>query len=161
MTVKCLTEGQQRTLVDLFTHSGTPIEELVVYYDRSRRTIIRVLEDHGVDPKIHRRPGRSKPKAMPTEQAPLPLDPAVKFPPLALAAALVDQGSRPKPIFPRDMPEPIKATQPAPRPLPFPGFPVHPLLIQTPESHTYGRPWYRRLADSVRRFFRAYPTSLS
>ena len=145
MTVKCLTPYQQDCIIIRFV-KGDSIDTLATGYNRSRRTIIRVLEDRGVDPKIHRRPGRSKPKPPPVIQEALPLAPE----------AGMWGTPRPTPIFPRDMPEPIR-----PDPGLFPGFPVHPLLIQTPDSHTYGRPWYRRLADSVRRFFRAYPTSMS
>jgi len=62
MTVKCLTKDYQDNLVVLFVERGESIDDLAVLANRSRRTIIRILEDHGIDPGIKRRPGARKPK---------------------------------------------------------------------------------------------------
>ena len=54
MTVKCLKPFEQRALGMSFKQ-GIPINDLATFWDVSRRTVIRVLEDQGIDPKIHRR----------------------------------------------------------------------------------------------------------
>lgn len=69
MTVKCLSKEYQKTIVNQF-QSGATIDALVIFWGRSRRTIIRVLEDHSVDPKIHRRPGRKSKATKLLEESP-------------------------------------------------------------------------------------------
>jgi len=61
MTVKCLAPAQQHAIVTAFVEFRVPIDTLAIDYGKSRRTIIRVLEDHCVDPGIRRRPGAKKP----------------------------------------------------------------------------------------------------
>ena len=60
MTVKCLTTPTKLSVVEMFNNKTHTIEDLVYLTGKSRRTVIRVLEDAGVDPKIHRR--NRKPK---------------------------------------------------------------------------------------------------
>jgi len=78
MTVKCLNEDIKKSVVEAFNDKSLTIDQMVSVTGRSRRTIIRVLEDAGVDPGIHRRPGRSK-KVL-TEQTSMELD--TRFMPL-------------------------------------------------------------------------------
>ena len=52
MTVKCLKEVDQAYIVDCFTAKTATINELATMFGRSRRTIIRVLEEHSIDPGI-------------------------------------------------------------------------------------------------------------
>jgi len=155
MTVKCLDSYAQEAIVRQF-NGGMSISNLVIYWRCSRRTIIRVLEDAGVDPKIRRRPGRGKLTIMPTEQTVLQL---------AQAECALDVGAnqwktRPDPIFPRGMDSivDLKHTPAAFKtdtsPFTFPPYPVHPILIPTPDRHAYGKPWYQRLGEAVRRIFR-------
>jgi hypothetical protein len=60
MTVKCLNELQKEVLVNSFQHHHQCIDSLAIFYDCSRRTVIRVLEEKGIDPGIKRR--ASKPR---------------------------------------------------------------------------------------------------
>ena len=49
MTVKCLLKATQQTICERFEAKTDTINQLADLYGRSRRTIIRVLEDHGID----------------------------------------------------------------------------------------------------------------
>jgi len=73
MTVKCLTEPVKNGIVEAFKEKSLTIDQMVSCTGRSRRTIIRVLEDAGIDPGIHRRPGRKSKKVL-TEQTTMALD---------------------------------------------------------------------------------------
>jgi transposase len=55
MTVKCLNSLEKTLIVDSFLAGYQSIDEMATMYNRSRRTIIRVLEEQDVDPKIRRR----------------------------------------------------------------------------------------------------------
>ena len=67
MTVKCLTKTDQLIICNMFL-CGTEINYLAEQFDRSRRTIIRVLEDANLDPGIRRR--KSKPRKAPETVTP-------------------------------------------------------------------------------------------
>lgn len=54
MTVKCLLDFEKTAICRSFQQE-VPISDLAPYWGVSRRTIIRVLEEAGIDPKIHRR----------------------------------------------------------------------------------------------------------
>lgn len=57
MTVKSLNEYQKNNLARLFVEQKTSLNELAAYCGRSRRTVIRVLEELGIDPGVrHRKP---------------------------------------------------------------------------------------------------------
>lgn len=56
MTVKCLNEVDQAYICDAYLSKTQTVTELAITYNRSRRTIIRVLEDAGYDPVKHRTP---------------------------------------------------------------------------------------------------------
>lgn len=56
MTVKCIKPLDKTYIVHSFVHENTSINTLANLYGRSRRTIIRVLEENGVEPGIKRRP---------------------------------------------------------------------------------------------------------
>ena len=60
MTVKCLDKATQLAVVTDFTQCLSNIDEMASFLGVSRRTIIRVLEDAGVEPGIKRR--QRKPK---------------------------------------------------------------------------------------------------
>jgi len=62
MTVKCLSKNTQLAVVSDFLQGHATIEGLAVQQGVSRRTIVRVLEDGGVEPGIKRRPGARKPR---------------------------------------------------------------------------------------------------
>lgn len=55
MTVKCIKPVDKAYIVDAFVAKTQTITQLAELYGRSRRTIVRVLEDHGIDPGIRRR----------------------------------------------------------------------------------------------------------
>lgn len=61
MTVRSLNYGEILSIAYAFKHEKTSITELATHYQRSRRTIIRALEDQGVDPGIKRRKPVAKP----------------------------------------------------------------------------------------------------
>ena len=57
MTVKCLTSQQKAHVTSMFDCGLNTINELAQMHQVSRRTIIRVLEEAGIDPGIrHRTP---------------------------------------------------------------------------------------------------------
>lgn len=60
MTVKKLAPTEQQMLVLQFQDDGRSINYLAGYYQCSRRTVIRVLEDAGVDPGIQRRKSKKQ-----------------------------------------------------------------------------------------------------
>lgn len=62
MTVKCLTDDEKSVIAQRFSNKTHSIDEMAVIYQRSRRTIIRVLEDAGIDPGIRRRQAKPAPK---------------------------------------------------------------------------------------------------
>jgi transposase len=53
-----LTDAEKRVIVASF-QQGTDINTLAHFYGRHRTTIVRALEDAGIDPGIHRRPNRT------------------------------------------------------------------------------------------------------
>lgn len=55
MTVKCLSEGAKHHIASSFSYHVYTINQLAIMYGRSRRTIIRVLEEQGVDPGVKHR----------------------------------------------------------------------------------------------------------
>ena len=63
MTVKSLSEDQKDRIVAFFTYRTTiysqpksaVINEMAILYERHRRTIIRALEERGVDPGVKTR----------------------------------------------------------------------------------------------------------
>lgn len=55
MTVKCISGVDKSSIVFQFSQLGQSISSLSYEYKKSRRTIIRVLEEHGIDPGIRRR----------------------------------------------------------------------------------------------------------
>ena len=78
MTVKCLTNTQKSHIVQDFRDGFYDIPSLCYQYEISRRTIIRVLEEAGVDPKIRRRARKQVPLAN-LELADIP-QPTIKEP---------------------------------------------------------------------------------
>jgi hypothetical protein len=59
MTVKCLKE-HQKNIICLTFGNPNQINDLADHWGVSRRTIIRVLEEQGIDPMIKRRPRKAK-----------------------------------------------------------------------------------------------------
>lgn len=55
MTVKCLNSFEQEYIVASFVSKELTIDELALKYSRSRRTIIRVIQDQSIDPGIKTR----------------------------------------------------------------------------------------------------------
>ena len=55
MAVKCLNPLQKEVIATSFLNRTHSIEELVATFRRSRRTIIRVLEEASIEPGIKRR----------------------------------------------------------------------------------------------------------
>lgn len=55
MTVKCIDEHTQLQVCHMFRHENSTITDLSYEFKVSRRTIIRVLEQHGIDPQIKSR----------------------------------------------------------------------------------------------------------
>jgi hypothetical protein len=66
----CLNAFEKEIITASFCNHDQSIDDLAYQYGRSRRTIIRVLEEMNVDPGIRRR--KPKPPTKPV-QAPLPL----------------------------------------------------------------------------------------
>lgn len=64
MTVKCIADIDKADIVFLFSNGSQGINKLALIYGRSRRTIIRVLEEQDIDPGVKHR----KPKAMLVKQ---------------------------------------------------------------------------------------------
>jgi len=62
MTVKCIDKATQQAIVIDFQEGLGTISGMAEFLGVSRRTIIRVLEDHDVEPGIKRRPGARKPR---------------------------------------------------------------------------------------------------
>ena len=60
MTVKCLSEVNKTYIADCFTAKTQTITELAYTFKRHRTTIVRVLEEQGIDPGIRRRSKRTK-----------------------------------------------------------------------------------------------------
>lgn len=58
MTVKSLTPAQKQAIGDAFRTKEFTLSELCGLYSRSRRTLIRTLEEMGCDPGIKKRRGR-------------------------------------------------------------------------------------------------------
>jgi hypothetical protein len=60
MTVKSLSPMARHCIVTRFLASpkSETLNQLAKEYDRHRKTIVRVLEDEGMDPGIHRRPNQ-------------------------------------------------------------------------------------------------------
>lgn len=62
MTVKCLTEEQKFLIAHQYAHENQDVKVLATNYQRSRRTIQRVLVEKGVapvrirKPKVHKDP---------------------------------------------------------------------------------------------------------
>lgn len=58
MTVKCLSDYNKATIRSDFVHNGSTLESLALEHGRSRRTIIRTLEEAGIDPGVKKRKPR-------------------------------------------------------------------------------------------------------
>lgn len=65
MTVKCLTDAEKVELASAFS-MGAPINFLAEINGCSRRTVIRTLEEIGIEPGIKRRRRQPKPTPLPT-----------------------------------------------------------------------------------------------
>lgn len=61
MTVRSLSTPAKLVIAQAFTQRNRTINELAAFYGKSRRTIIRALEEQGIDPGIKKR-GPRKPK---------------------------------------------------------------------------------------------------
>ena len=65
MTVRSLNDEQKASVAFAFSH-GVSITVLAEQHKKSRRTIIRALEDMGIEPGIKRRRRLPKPTPLPT-----------------------------------------------------------------------------------------------
>ena len=76
MTVKCISMHEQCYIVDAFLAKTQTLNQLAHNFGVSRRTLIRVLEDAGVNPGVKHRFPQPKtvdiPLTFPTEQLPIP-----------------------------------------------------------------------------------------
>lgn len=131
MAVKCLGPAAKNHILAAFRAEGKDaIDPSAIFWGRSRRTIIRVIEEAGFDPGITRRPRTQKAHMQP----PLLTSAEIQEPNPALELALeecaVDRQER----------------------HPFPGFPVHPPLVNTPTIHS-PLPWYRKIGQAMRQLF--------
>jgi hypothetical protein len=72
MTVKSLTYRQKQDIADAFIFKRQTIDELVVKYERSRRTIIRVLDETGCQTGLRTRTRKPKPAPVPTPPVAIP-----------------------------------------------------------------------------------------
>jgi hypothetical protein len=66
MTVRSLNDGAKNYIIHCFNTKLRTIDQLGDDYSRSRRTIVRVLEEAGIDPGIKRRKRLPKPEPLPT-----------------------------------------------------------------------------------------------
>ena len=55
MTVKCINELQKEVLASSFANKQLTLEDLMATTGRSRRTIMRMLEEAGVAPAVRKR----------------------------------------------------------------------------------------------------------
>ena len=55
MTVKSLSSMDKMYIIDAFLAKTKTLNELALIYSRSRRTIIRAIEEHGFDPGVKHR----------------------------------------------------------------------------------------------------------
>ena len=62
MPVKCLNQAEKNAIVAVYGGTSQSITELSYEYRVSRRTIIRVLQEFGVDPEIRSRTKPADPK---------------------------------------------------------------------------------------------------
>ena len=69
MTVKSLDEYEKQNIANYFCFNQHSISELAVMYGKSRRTIIRTLEEMGVDPGVKH---RVKKEQEPASAVPVP-----------------------------------------------------------------------------------------
>ena len=60
MTVRCIPDFDKRYYAKCFISKAMTINEIAVETGTSRRTVIRMLEEQGVDPGIKRRPRKQK-----------------------------------------------------------------------------------------------------
>lgn len=56
MTVKCLNEQEKSHIAHQYSHENMDVKNIATFYNRSRRTIQRVLVEEGVVPVRTRRP---------------------------------------------------------------------------------------------------------
>ncbi len=60
MPVKCLNATEKADIGNKYLFFGNTVSSLSYEYKRSRRTIIRVLEERGITPPVRRHPKESK-----------------------------------------------------------------------------------------------------
>lgn len=72
MTVKCLNDQQKQLVASQFAY-GFPIDYIAEQHSVSRRTVIRTLEEIGIEPGIKRR--KRLPKPTPLPPGPIPTTP--------------------------------------------------------------------------------------
>jgi hypothetical protein len=144
MPVNCLDQKSQDDLIHNFTQ-GTPIKDLAAHWGRSRQTIIRVLNDRGVDRKIHRRTVR-------------PLLPAQDSLSLVPRPSISEVSARLQQLHPVECASGSGERVHSAPPLPAsPGFPINTALIAIPAPST--APWYRRLSEAVLKFLSSRTSS--
>ena len=66
MTVKCIPESGKDYMVAMFTKEFRSINELTEFFDCSRRTVVRVLVERGIDPQLRKRIVKVKLAPMPS-----------------------------------------------------------------------------------------------
>lgn len=85
MTVKSLSPTAKDQITNLFLQKAMTLTQLAHFYDRSRRTIIRALEERGVDPGVKTRKKRA------------PVQPIQIFPfPIVLPTTPISTKSKPR-----------------------------------------------------------------
>lgn len=66
MTVRCLNIQQKRFAIEMFESKIFGLDDIAYRLEVSRRTVIRVLEEAGIDPGIRR---RTRKEVIPTQVA--------------------------------------------------------------------------------------------
>ena len=125
MTVKCLPEIVKDYIVSAIVTKSMTINELTDTFDCSRRTVVRVLIERGIDPQLRKRKVKVKLAPMPS----------------------VDELSG----FPTPPASWMEKTVLPPRPTPTPyGFDTHGIgKVEMIEP----QPWWKRLGQAVSRVF--------
>jgi hypothetical protein len=144
MTVTCLDKNSQQAIVTGF-NNGTPIDTLSAFWGRSRRTIIRVLEEHDVDPMIRRR----NPKPALAFQHSMPYHSQI---PGRLITAADRETAHDHKVLNSAVQRHLATNGIA-----FSHYPGQKLINPTPDRFT--TPWYRRLGAIVCQFFHQRSTA--